>query len=102
MSNPFPECNGWVAEHEPQLRERLSAALCGAELDYAVNAIQRYETLAAENARLKLDYQVLEEVSPPDWPRADFVKHLYDLWSNLVEQDGKEKAAKESSLINHP
>lgn len=38
--------------------------------------------VSAENERLREDYALLEECSPPDWPRKDFVKHLFELWEN--------------------
>lgn len=42
-----------------------------------------YRQCGKENEKLKErldDYALLEECSPPDWPRKDFVKHLFDLW----------------------
>lgn len=45
--------------------------------------------LHAENERLKKDYELLEECSPPDWPRIDFVKHIFDLWQNGIEDENE-------------
>ncbi len=50
------------------------------EFDLAIAELEKTE---AETKRLKSNlenYALLEECSPPDWPRKDFVKHLFDLW----------------------
>lgn len=48
-------------------------------------AWEAIEALRAENERLKRDYAILEECSPPDWPREDFVNHIFRLWSDGTE-----------------
>ena len=47
--------------------------------------LEEIARLRAENARLKRDYQWLEEMSPPDWERAAFVEELYVAWANRGE-----------------
>lgn len=45
--------------------------------------------LQAENKRLKEDYALLEELSPPDIPRKDFVETLYKCWEDQALKDSK-------------
>jgi hypothetical protein len=45
--------------------------------------------LAAENARLKRDYALFEEMSPPDMPREEFVRWCYQAWANRDEEIDK-------------
>lgn len=42
--------------------------------------------LDEENKRLKRDYELFEELSPPDVPRREFVKWCYDAWERECEQ----------------
>ena len=61
----FREQSGFVAEHTQKQDKKIIK-------------------LQAENERLKkrLDsYVLLEECSPPDWPREDFVEYLFNLWN---------------------
>lgn len=55
-------------------------------VDYAAKhwvPVEQKRKLEAEIAKLQerlKSYSLLEELSPPDWPRKDFVKHLFELW----------------------
>jgi len=41
--------------------------------------------LEEELVRMKRDYELFEEIAPPDVPRRDFVKWCYDAWDRQNE-----------------
>lgn len=45
--------------------------------------------LKEELDRLKRDYQLFEEISPPDVPRTEFVDWCYDAWDKQQETHGR-------------
>jgi len=68
------------AENERRKIDLEEAYKLNAELGQEYKA--ELSRLTAENTALKGRYALLEECSPPDWPRPDFVKHLFDLWQS--------------------
>jgi len=53
---------------------------------------KQLKQLQAENKQLEetlANYSLLEECSPPDWPRKKFVKHLFSLWERQALKDGE-------------
>lgn len=50
------------------------------QADFLSLAKEEMDSLQAKNKQLKENYSLLEDCSPPNWPRKDFVKHLFQLW----------------------
>ena len=54
------------------------------ELDMAAKT-RGLDGVIEENWRLRRDYALLELLSPPDMPRADFVKLLFAAWEREAQ-----------------
>ena len=47
------------------------------------------EFASEELKRMKRDYELFEELSPPDVPRRDFVKWCFDAWERECERNAQ-------------
>lgn len=75
----------------------ISTDVCTGEhtvVTLAHEAADRLRGLKRENDRLLRDYSLFEEVSPPDVPRAKFVKWCFDAWEEKCEREQRQRNKK--------
>lgn len=84
-----------IAETFEQDQDDPVSVVCNGEAlqGLLLESLIHLTALAKQVKGLEENYALLEECSPPDWPRKDFVKHLFLLWENGAAEDLQAKIA---------